>query len=287
MNLFALNRDNSTELYAFQHIVEFSKVKIQSVQTSLKESNENKGLRFIFILEGKFEWKLDDKEIIIYPNDLVIIYPNQYLGSKAGYFENGTYYSITLSHNDTQVLGKWSHFSESEQILIKKLLFLSKKTVLQNLKNVVEIFKKIEIEIFSTEIGYKTRVNELLDELIILVARQLNRQENERRDFPETFQKFDQILRENLSHTWTVEEMAAVMGFGTTAFNEKMKSYSGFTPLNYLINLRITEAIRMLKLTNRSLTDIAMEMGFYSSQHFSTTFKKLTGYTPGYFRKGG
>ena len=53
----------------------------------------------------------------------------------------------------------------------------------------------------------------------------------------------------------------------------------------YLINLRISEAIRMLKSSTISLTDIALDTGFYSSQHFSTTFKKLTGYTPGHFRK--
>jgi len=34
-----------------------------------------------------------------------------------------------------------------------------------------------------------------------------------------------------------------------------------------------------------SFTHIALETGFYSSQHFSTTFKKLTGYTPGEFRR--
>jgi AraC-like DNA-binding protein len=33
------------------------------------------------------------------------------------------------------------------------------------------------------------------------------------------------------------------------------------------------------------VTDIALDVGFYSSQHFATTFKKLTGYTPSDFRK--
>jgi len=79
--------------------------------------------------------------------------------------------------------------------------------------------------------------------------------------------------------------MAALVGLGTTIFTEKVKSYSGFSPINYLINIRISEAIKLLKRPEISVTDIALDTGFYSSQHFSTTFKKLTGYRPSEFRK--
>ncbi len=285
MNIFSLNSYKSTELESFKHIAEFSKSKIQSVHTLNTAANIGGGLRFVFVLEGKFEWLLDAKEITVYPNDLVIIKPHLAISNKPGYFENGTFYSFTLLQSEPHALGNWSHFSKGEQVLICKLLSINQKYVLSNQKNLMEIFKKLEVEIFTTEIGYKTRVNELIDELVILIVRQLNKHDNEKRDFPQTFQKFDEILRANLAHPWTVEEMAAIMGVGTTAFNEKMKAYSGFSPVNYLINLRITEAIKILKSEKVSLTDIAIGLGFYSSQHFSTTFKKLTGYTPGYFRK--
>jgi len=79
--------------------------------------------------------------------------------------------------------------------------------------------------------------------------------------------------------------MSALVGLGTTAFSEKVKSYTGFSPLNYLINIRISEAIKLLKRADVHVTDIALDTGFYSSQHFATTFKKLTGYTPSEFRK--
>ena len=97
--------------------------------------------------------------------------------------------------------------------------------------------------------------------------------------------KLEQSLREDLSHQWTLDEMAALVGLGITAFSEKVKSYTGFSPLNYLINIRISEAIKLLKRTEVNITDIALDVGFYSSQHFATTFKKLTGYTPTEFRK--
>ena len=128
-------------------------------------------------------------------------------------------------------------------------------------------------------------MSSVLRELFILIARKLTLQDDTHRDFPQSFMNLENALRKNLSHNWTVEEMAAMVGLGTTTFTEKVKSYSGFSPLNYLITIRISEAIKLLKQNDLSVTDIALDTGFYSSQHFATTFKKLTGYTPSEFRK--
>ncbi len=290
MNHFFLHKGKSPEIQAFPHLVEFFRKKTQQVQQNSMPLKENLGLKIMFVLEGKFEWMIDNQAITVYPNDAVFIFPKQIFGGLKEMWDVGVVASITLnpryfSEDGELILGEWSSISEIEQRLIGKLFSLNKKPLLQNFKQLGEILQNLENEVFNSELGFKTRINHLLDELLITTARQLSKQDNQRRDFPQTFQKLDQILRENLAHPWTVEEMAVIMGLGTTAFNEKVKTYSGFSPLNYLINLRISEAIRLLKSTTISLTDIALDTGFYSSQHFSTTFKKLTGYTPGHYRK--
>ena len=168
---------------------------------------------------------------------------------------------------------------------ISKILSVNESPILSKFTDGAKILKSVQNELANQELGFHARVNHLIDELFILITRQLTRQSNPGRDFPKTFMNLEQALRQNLSHQWTVEEMAALVGLGTTLFNEKVKSYSGFSPINYLINIRISEAIKLLKRPGISLTDIALDTGFYSSQHFSTTFKKLTGYTPSEFRK--
>ena len=162
---------------------------------------------------------------------------------------------------------------------------LNKLPVLSNQKQAGALFQRAGHEIFNQEIGYITRINHVIDELFILIARHLSRQNNLSRNFPQSFLLLEQTLRKNLAHQWTVEEMGVLMGLGNTAFSEKVKSYTGFSPLNYLINIRISEALKLLKRPDVHVTDIALNVGFYSSQHFATTFKKLTGYTPSEFRK--
>ena len=289
MNHFLLRKD-SNELQLFPHIVELALKKSSTIQFNSLKKEKSKLLRFYYVLDGKFEWVIDDQPYILYPGDLAIILPGQLFGGEKDFMDIGAiaWMHIQLAHLEKtgkMAMGKWSNISDNESRTIGKILVLNNSPVLSKLKEAGTILQNLQHEVLNQEIGYVTRTNQLIDELFILIARQLTRQNNSRRDFPQTFMRLEQTLRENLSHQWTVEEMAALVGLGTTAFSEKVKNFTGFSPLNYLINIRISEAIKLLKKLDVNVTGIALDVGFYSSQHFATTFKKLTGYTPSEYRK--
>jgi len=289
MNQFILQQGNSKELHLFPHILEIGVKKNISIQLHSFPVSATGDIRIYYVLEGKFEWCINHQQYVLYPGDVALILPDQSFGSENGMLEIGSFSWIHLGiqklHNGEITIGKWSGLSRSESLVIGKILQLNATPALVKFNEAGRIFKNIQTELSTQEIGYRANVNHLLDELFIQITRHLTRQRNPGRDFPQTFMNLEQALRRDLSHQWTVEEMAALVGLGTTLFNEKVKSYSGFSPINYLINVRISEAIKLLKRPDISLTDIALDTGFYSSQHFSTTFKKLTGYTPSEFRK--
>jgi AraC-like DNA-binding protein len=289
MNQFLLKKDNK-ELHAFPHIIEFALKKTNTIQFDSLKKETSEFLRFYYVIDGRFDWIINNEHHILYPEDLAIILPGQSFGGEKDLLDIGTVSWLhlelqQLEKTGNMAMGKWSHLADSECRTIGKILMLNNCPILSKIKEAGSIFQCMQNEFINQEIGYTARINQLIDELFILSARQLTRQNNSRRDFPQTFMKLEQALRENLSHQWTVEEMAALVGLGTTAFSEKVKSYTGFSPLNYLINIRISEAIKLLKRPDVHVTDIALDIGFYSSQHFATTFKKLTGYTPSEFRK--
>ena len=290
MNQFLLTQGNSAQLNQFAHIIEFAIKRNNAIQlNSLNEGSTN-SLRIYYALEGKYEWTVNAEQYILYPGDLVIIQPGQKFGGQKGVLDIGKlcwlYIEVNKSLPDERMMfGNWSSLPKNEILAIGKILRHCKTPVLSRAKEAGRILNELHQELFNQQIGYHTRVNQLIDELFIFIARKLTLQNNTHRDFPQTFMNLEQSLRQNLSHNWTVEEMAAMVGLGTTTFTEKVKSYSGFSPLNYLITIRISEAIKLLKQNDLSVTDIALDTGFYSSQHFATTFKKLTGYTPSDFRK--
>jgi AraC-like DNA-binding protein len=273
----------------FPHIFEIGYKKNVSIKlNSLRQSTADH-FRIYFVIEGRFQWNIHGREFFLYPGDAAFILPGQTFGSTTGILEIGTLSWIhlrTIETGDGMLqLGNWSSISGSERLTINKVLSLNQPFVLSRFTDAARIFGCLQNELFDHEIGYCTRVNQVLDELLIVATRQLSKQGNCSRDFPKAFLQLEQRLRENLSHQWSVEEMAAIVGMGATLFNERVKSYTGFTPLNYLINIRISEAIKLMRKPALNVTDIALDTGFYSSQHFSTTFKKLTGYTPSEFRK--
>lgn len=289
MNQFTLLQGSSCALELFPHITEFALTKNHTIQLDSFTLAVSDHLRVYYVIDGKFEWLINQRHHTLYPGDIALVLPGQEIGGSKGFLDIGTlfklYIKIEKLHPTTGLmLGKWSRLSETERLTIGKILLLNTSPV-HKMKEGADLLHEIRSEILNQEIGYLTRVNQLIDALLIIIARHSTRQADSRRDFPRTFMELEKTLRQNLAHQWSVEEMAALFGLGTTSFTEKVKSHTGFSPLNYLINIRISEAIKLLKRPDVNFTNIALDTGFYSSQHFSTTFKKLTGYTPGEFRK--
>lgn len=289
MPQFHYTHENTGRLEAFPYILEIGYQKNTSIQLQSFPEKTARGICIYFINEGKFEWEINRRPCILYPGDVAIIMPGQKYGNEKCALELGSLCWISISLDEVKgevwVPGAWSCMSGQEAMAIGKLLCLNDKPVLAQLPEAGRIISSIAREVQQCELAYLARVRHLTDELLILITRQLSRQQHPARDFPKMFMKLEEELRKDLSHQWTVEEMAAIAGMGTTLFNERVKNYTGFTPINYLINIRISAATKLLKKPEVRITDIALDTGFYSSQHFSTTFKKLTGYTPKEFRK--
>lgn len=289
MNQFVLQHGRSAELRLFPHILEVGVKKNGSIQLNSFLTTATESLRMYCILEGRFEWRIGNQTYELFPGDSAVILPDVSLGGENSVLDIGAFswIHIAVQKQESGGLqpGKWSGLADTEGAAMGNILSLNSRPVLPGFPDAGKIIKCIYTELFGQEIGYQARVNHQVDELLIQVTRQMMKQRHSGRDFPKTFLHLEEILRRNLAHQWTVEEMAALVGLGTTLFNERVKSYSGFSPINYLINIRISEAIKLLKQPEISVTDIALDTGFYSSQHFSTTFRKLTGYKPSEFRK--
>ena len=60
---------------------------------------------------------------------------------------------------------------------------------------------------------------------------------------------------------------------------------SGLSFIDYLNRLRTDEAKTLLSTTERSVRDIAADVGYDSDKNFIRVFKKYEGVTPGQYRK--
>jgi AraC family L-rhamnose operon regulatory protein RhaS len=96
--------------------------------------------------------------------------------------------------------------------------------------------------------------------------------------------QFLKSLPERLEQGWTLAGMAGDCGLGRTQFANTVRILTGDTPMEHLRRLRIERARRRLRDTGDGITDIAMECGFASSQHFARIFKIFTGQSASAYR---
>lgn len=89
----------------------------------------------------------------------------------------------------------------------------------------------------------------------------------------------------------TLEDVAAHIGLSPQYLSKLFKQTAGQTFIDYVTQLRIHEAERLLKSTHLSHKQICFEVGYHDPNYFSRVFKKITGQSPStyrsYFHKQG
>ncbi len=92
-------------------------------------------------------------------------------------------------------------------------------------------------------------------------------------------------LRNAPGKSYDIDTLAHRAALSPSHFITQFKQLTGLPPHHFLIKCRLDAAKLLLGNTSTSITEIAHELGFCSSQHFSSHFKRSTGVTPLAWRK--
>ncbi|HTS15766.1 MAG TPA: helix-turn-helix transcriptional regulator [Candidatus Sulfotelmatobacter sp.] len=83
-----------------------------------------------------------------------------------------------------------------------------------------------------------------------------------------------------------VAAVAAVAHVSPAHFSRTFRATFGETPHRYLQRRRVERSMFLLRETDRSVTDICLDVGFTSLGTFSRTFREIVGETPSTYRSG-
>lgn len=93
-------------------------------------------------------------------------------------------------------------------------------------------------------------------------------------------ERAQRLLESRLEHPWRLGELARLAGVSAPHLVEIFSAEYGQTPMRALSQLRLAEARRRLRETEATVTDIAHELGFSSSQHLARLFRARYRLTP-------
>jgi AraC-like DNA-binding protein len=157
------------------------------------------------------------------------------------------------------------------------------------LRSVVDLLGS-EVRGDGPELG--AAVPALLDLLIIYIVRTWYAREGERGAGGWAQALVDPAVRGALERIqqspatpWTVGQLAATGGLSRTAFASQFRELVGEPPMAYLTRSRMTVASRLLRETDLPLEAVATRVGYGSPFAFAKAFKRVTGDSPGSYRR--
>ncbi len=95
------------------------------------------------------------------------------------------------------------------------------------------------------------------------------------------------IMHENLeNYELNIDFLASELGMSRTVFFNKLKSLTGFSPVEFVREVRLQRASEYVLNTELTFSEIAYKVGFEDPRYFSRCFKQKFGKTPSEYRGG-
>ena len=97
-------------------------------------------------------------------------------------------------------------------------------------------------------------------------------------------QKVKQYINDNYAKPLKLADLADLVGMSSVAFSRFFRQRTGRTLSDYIIDIRLGYAARMLVDSTKNISEICYECGFNNLSNFNRTFKEKRKYTPRDFR---
>ncbi|MFA1550189.1 AraC family transcriptional regulator [Actinomadura chokoriensis] len=94
------------------------------------------------------------------------------------------------------------------------------------------------------------------------------------------------LLHDDLSHPWTVADLAARVGASRAALAQRFAKLIGEPPMAYLTGIRLAQAADLLRESDATLDAVARQVGYGTAFALSTAFKRERGVSPQEYRAG-
>lgn len=187
-------------------------------------------------------------------------------------------------------------FSNITQHFLFRSIFPEEATLNDDIKlqskesqEIEDLYEKMYREFKLKDEGYIEIIRAYVIELLITIFRLYKRTEviNNRLEThrQEIMNRVTHYMKNNYRKDLKLEDLSTMAFLSPNYFAKLFKECTSMTISEYVQNIRIEEACHLLKTTEKKVIDIAFEVGYKDIKYFNQIFKKISGKTPGDYRK--
>ena len=251
-----------------------------------------------FITRGEAVFKINGEEIIVHKNEIAYI-PEGAVMSCWALSDNIEFYSIrfcvTARLNNSDFLGEYFHIptitKNAQESVLTYFQEIYQSATSQNPSRLFRIRGNLELILaYLTQRANAEGEAEVPSEHDVPDAHSLEairrrnaKTQNINRD--PRIQVVVDYLTPHLNEPFTIQSLSEMAQVSQTSFRRLFKAHTGKSPSDYIRELRMTSAARMLLTSDREIAEIGYQVGFSDANYFSRTFRQVFGVSPHQYRR--
>lgn len=251
-----------------------------------------------FITRGEAVFKINGEEIIVHKNEIAYI-PEGAVMSCWALSDNIEFYSIrfcvTARLNNSDFLGEYFHIptitKNAQESVLTYFQEIYQSATSQNPSRLFRIRGNLELILaYLTQRANAEGEAEVPSEHDVPDAHSLEairrrnaKTQNINRD--PRIQVVVDYLTPHLNESFTIQSLSEMAQVSQTSFRRLFKAHTGKSPSDYIRELRMTSAARMLLTSDREIAEIGYQVGFSDANYFSRTFRQVFGVSPHQYRR--
>lgn len=247
----------------------------------------------VYILSGEAVHTVGDREYTVKSGDVVVIncgVPHKFTASTTG--ELFVAYDLMFGLDFVSpTAGKDATFEDLRDSYLFGPLFPAGETPDIHISgkrygSYGDLFTRIYHALKGKERGYMELSRAYVIELIVKILRDLGRNSAKELTYENKKAVFAAIsyMERRYNAPLDLEDIAAQVFLSPEYFRKLFKKMTGESVRTYLHKLRIDEACRLLTVTDLSIQDISLAVGYQDIKAFYQAFKQTTGKTPKEYR---
>lgn len=259
---------------------EVGKLQVKNAAWPMPMESHPDAVEFLLLRSGCKQIQVEDRLYEMQGGDLLVVFPGERHGAE-DFVQNRTSLAYLLMAAPTEI-PRFCMLEEEERSALWEQLKLLKGRMLKVSPSVCRTMDRLFDHVNT---GLPLERARIRTELMRFLFQILEEAGEEDKSLPADIAAVIRYIREAREEMPDIAKMAALVNLSESRFKQKFKQATGIPPAEFTVREKIRESQTLLKDPARTVTSIAMELGFSSSQHFSVLFRKYTGLSPIQYRQ--